>query len=104
MNKATQHRNASQRDDASKKAGFVAGGRVSADSPDGRGGGGQPRDERQEQIAREAYAIWERSGRLTGDAAEHWYAAEKKLFGQGNPAYPSLEEREAIVKDQLKQP
>lgn len=51
-----------------------------------------------EEIAREAYFLWEKSGRPHGGENEHWFEAEKKLHGQGNPAYPTLEEREAIVK------
>ncbi|MBC7366221.1 MAG: DUF2934 domain-containing protein [Undibacterium sp.] len=51
-----------------------------------------------EKIAREAYHRWEKAGRPHGGDHQHWFEAEKNLHRQGNPAYPTLEEREAIVK------
>lgn len=59
-------------------------------------------------IEQRARAIWEEEGRPDGRSLDHWLRAEreadagKKASPQsalaGNPAYPSLEERNKIVE------
>jgi hypothetical protein len=52
-------------------------------------------------VARRAYELWEQEGRPTGCAEAHWLEAERQLrgmpAGSGNPANPSLPDREKIV-------
>jgi hypothetical protein len=70
-----------------------------------------------EEIGLRARSLWEEAGRPEGRDVEHWLAAERELRARacapttspkseyvagppaaaGNPAYPSLEERAAIV-------
>ena len=51
-----------------------------------------------EAIAQAAYALWEKDGGAHGRDHEHWLEAERQLRRPGNPAYPTLEKREAMVK------
>jgi len=67
----------------------------SRNRPEGTATNSQP--EMREQIEREAYLAWENHGRNHGSDQDHWFDAEKRLQAQGNPAYPSLAEREVLV-------
>ncbi len=69
---------------------------VSLDAPDKDSKEAQAK--RREQIELEAYFAWEKNGRNHGADQDHWLEAEKRLHGQGNPAYPTLDEREKLVK------
>lgn len=63
-----------------------------------------------DEIARRARELWEQEGCPDGCAERHWFEAERQLRGmpaqppsaprpapEGNPAYPSLPEREQAV-------
>ncbi len=46
------------------------------------GGGGESPGDRDEQIRRRAYELWEQRGRRDGGHEEDWYDAEKEILGK----------------------
>jgi hypothetical protein len=42
-----------------------------------------PTPDREQLLRERAYAIWEREGRPHGRDRDHWFAAERELFGEG---------------------
>ena len=59
-----------------------------------------------EDIACRAYELWKREGHIHGNHEKHWHEAVHQVEGnphaqEGNPAYPSLAERELIVDNHV---
>jgi Protein of unknown function (DUF2934) len=51
--------------------------------------------DRQAEIRRRAYLIWEHEGRPEGKALEHWHRAEAEIAERASAAAPSIQRRPA---------